>query len=66
MYNTHTIHIGALYHQNNDDQIYVYKTVYDGLEIYIKLKCKTISNELNEVQEKIIIISFHESSLIDE
>lgn len=49
-------------HQNKDDQFYVYRKVYEGLEIYIKLKCKTISDDLNDDQERIIIISFHEST----
>src|SRR6056297_2031919 len=49
-------------HQNKSDQIFVYKTIYEGLEVYIKLKYKTISDDLNNEQEKIIIISFHEST----
>ena len=53
-------------HQNKDDQIYVYRKVYEKLEIYIKLKCKTISNDSNNEKEKIIIISFHESTPLSE
>ena len=52
-------------HQNKDDQVYVYRKVYEGLELYIKLKCKTISDDLNDDREKIIIISFHESTPLE-
>ena len=52
-------------HQNKDDQVYVYRKVYGGLELCIKLKCKTISDDLNDDREKIIIISFHESTPLE-
>jgi hypothetical protein len=53
-------------HLNKDDQIYVYKKCYKGFEIYIKLKYKVFSNAVNEEEGKIIIISFHESTPMDE
>jgi len=53
-------------HLDSNDQIYVYKKHFEGVEIYIKLKYKVFSNLAKEDQEKIIIISFHESTPIED